>query len=1039
MIKAVFTFLLLLYVSPTTAYEPYLIATFDMEYVRGEVIFTEPRDGDGVAMVFKLNSTDGMQDKYTWEFHRYLTDYREVDKCSERYIGERFTSETGTVTLGNEEQSTARTVNLWGLNGILGYTLLLKPNRSGKDPACATIMFKGRHVTAYARLQNSIGGRIIFRQHKQSNYTTIYSDLFYMASGNQKRASYKWYFFQPASSIESATMCRSLKTRYQPQNRVENLPMLPVGNLPYDARDAWVEPNVWLTGTDNIIGKWIGIVDKSDEVIACSFIQEYTHKTAQVNFDGDGAYGYVRFEQDSPYDPTILHVNFNDLNDRASAYHIHVYPVPQRISLNDQCSNDEIAGHWNPFQVKKSESPPPGNGTNDQYEVGDLSGKFGKLNGRDSFSEVYWDWNLPLFEEYSIIGRSFVVHRTDGSRWFCANVNYPEDTVILMARFWYPVIGYMMLRQSKSDAMSDTSIYFELDYSDGSGPTSDHEWKIAERRSSDWNDKDSARRCSSTGNVYNPFNLRLDGQYNETCIRERGFHCAVGDTTKRLGGIQIRSGAKRQPAKKTFMTTTFLPLHGPYSVEGTSVVIFDINRQNRLACATIYRHIPYRATMPHLIDTKTQLQGRITFTQETEFDAPMINMNMNGLNKGINSWAIYSNPAVEDSHQSCSKTALSSIWNPFNIPPESLPSVGQGSPSQYPMGDMSGKFGYFEDRGDDRRKMRDYNLCLYGPASVMERAMAVSYDYKNLRGCGNFSFDHSEAERWEARIDLWGPLYGYVHMWQYVYGDGHTTETWVYIDIHSKESHMTKNHKWRIYSNPTREQQFERNDTEAYDNKHGHQMEDEWRANTAEAVQRSCSRIGKLYNPFDVNTNNGYGECDVSNQERCAVGDLSAKHDTYNLGENGFLYVDRNLPLFGEWSVYGRSFVFFSENQGEKIMSCADIYPLKQPFVEISYRKNKPFDKVELINTVAKALRTEAWHLSVEPMNLQNDCRTLKLYFLGDREYNPLFWKAKYLEALNKKNPELNPYYPDFCNSSGILTGSIVLSMVVFLLKGFFL
>lgn len=1026
-------------------HEPYLMATFDMESVRGEVIFTEPGEGNGVTMMFRLNSTDGSKDKYTWEFRRYLTDYREEDKCDDRYIGKKFSSETGTVTMGAYEHVTARTIHLWGLNGIVGYTLLLNPTQSSKKPACATIMFRGRHVTAYARLQNSIGGRIIFRQYEQTEYTTIYSDLYYMAPGTQQRSSYHWYIFHPTTETDASEMCRSLKTRYKPRSRVEKLPMLPVGQNPYDQREAWVEQNVWVTGTDNIIGKWVGIVDENEEVIACSFIQEYRHKTAHVYFEGDGSWGSIRFEQDSPYDPTVLYVNFENLRDQASGYHVHKYPVSQRITANEvECSNSELSGHWNPFDIPLNSSPAPGTGTNDQYEVGDLSGKFGTLNGRDTFAETYWDWNLPLFEEYSIIGRSFVVHRTDGSRWFCSNVNYPEDTVILMAKFWYPVFGFAMFRQSTKDPMSDTTIYFELDYSDGTGPTMDHEWKIGERTATDWNDKDGAHRCSSTGNVYNPFNLALDGQYMDSCRKERGFHCAVGDITKRVGGIQIRSGFKKRPAKKTFITTTFLPLFGPYSIEGRSLVIFDNIRQNRLACATIYRHWPYKAVMRQMYHTTTSMQGSVTFEQQTQFDPAVVRLDMLGLNKKVNTWAIYFNPAVENSHSSCSKVALGYMWNPFRVPIQNLPSPGQGTHSQYPMGDMSGKFGYFGDRGHEKKTMRDYNLALYGPSSVMERAMAVSNDYSEIKGCGNMSFLQPEAERWEARVNFWGYVHGYVHMWQYVYPDGHTTETWVYIDVNNNEGRMSRNHDWRIHRDPVWEEQFadrtpdSNNGNVSDEGEHKEHIEEERRVSMEEGVQRACSRVGEVYNPFDVNTNNGYAECEIHNQPRCAVGDMSSKHGTYNVGDNGYLYVDRNLPLFGEWSIYGRAMVFYSENHGQQKMSCADVVPINQPYVILSYWRTKKFDKVDLMNKVAKALQTEAWHFAIEQMPIHGECRVLKFYFLGDDEYNPVKWKTKFEQYLSERDEKKGNFYPDNCDSAGFLTSSIVLTACLLLFQRLF-
>lgn len=77
------------------------------------------------------------------------------------------------------------------------------------------------------------------------------------------------------------------------------------------------------------------------------------------------------------------------------------------------CEGTSLYGHWNPLNVNPNNAPPPGTGTSDQYEMGDLSGKFGTLDGRRKYSIAYNDTFLPLFGPRSIIGRSIVVHKKE--------------------------------------------------------------------------------------------------------------------------------------------------------------------------------------------------------------------------------------------------------------------------------------------------------------------------------------------------------------------------------------------------------------------------------------------------------------------------------------------------------------------------------------------------------------------------------------------------------------------------------------------------
>lgn len=60
----------------------------------------------------------------------------------------------------------------------------------------------------------------------------------------------------------------------------------------------------------------------------------------------------------------------------------------------------------------------------DKYELGDLSGKFGNLQGISSLDKQIFDVQLALFGRHSILNRALVIHRNDasGSRWICANV-----------------------------------------------------------------------------------------------------------------------------------------------------------------------------------------------------------------------------------------------------------------------------------------------------------------------------------------------------------------------------------------------------------------------------------------------------------------------------------------------------------------------------------------------------------------------------------------------------------------------------------------
>lgn len=68
------------------------------------------------------------------------------------------------------------------------------------------------------------------------------------------------------------------------------------------------------------------------------------------------------------------------------------------------CEDSSLYGHWNPREVDTKKSPLPGNGTSDQYELGDLSGKFGTLDNVEEYTKASNDTNLPLYGYETVLG-----------------------------------------------------------------------------------------------------------------------------------------------------------------------------------------------------------------------------------------------------------------------------------------------------------------------------------------------------------------------------------------------------------------------------------------------------------------------------------------------------------------------------------------------------------------------------------------------------------------------------------------------------------
>ena len=100
-------------------------------------------------------------------------------------------------------------------------------------------------------------------------------------------------------------------------------------------------------------------------------------------------------------------------------FHVH----DNHMFVHEECS--ATGGHYNPYGVTNG-----GETTHDHFEIGDLSGKHGKMNELSSDAEPHrtvptvvtvekYDYNLPVWGKHSVAGRSIVYHDdADNSRTY---------------------------------------------------------------------------------------------------------------------------------------------------------------------------------------------------------------------------------------------------------------------------------------------------------------------------------------------------------------------------------------------------------------------------------------------------------------------------------------------------------------------------------------------------------------------------------------------------------------------------------------------
>ncbi|XP_030370724.1 uncharacterized protein LOC115621265 [Scaptodrosophila lebanonensis] len=373
------------------------------------------------------------------------------------------------------------------------------------------------------------------------------------------------------------------------------------------SRRMFIDSNLPLSGRHSVLGKSLVIYDDfgpkaRGERLACSsLIGHYRRKVVAKDWYANGdaltVSGKVEITQQSEYDMSNVEVQLKGLQDN-SGYHVHMTPVEANLAF--PCEETTLYGHWNPLEINPKSSPPPKQGTSDQYEMGDLSGKFGVLNGLMQYEDSYNDTNLPLFGYNSIIGRSVVIHKKErNARWACSTLERgysPNEARELraIASFHHPTgyaYGYVKMTQlvHNDGSQSETVIEVKLRHpgKNDRNSTRNHNWQIfVNPVGVDAAVKPTSTRCVAGGYVWNPFYTQLADPlnldlYEQECGPDNPLRCYVGDVGARLGTIDL--GGERM-----VFTDSNFPLESPVGAIGRSIVIFGPEHSHeRFACANI--------------------------------------------------------------------------------------------------------------------------------------------------------------------------------------------------------------------------------------------------------------------------------------------------------------------------------------------------------------------------------------------------------------------------------------------------------------------
>lgn len=385
-------------------------------------------------------------------------------------------------------------LSLYGVHSIIGRSVVVHVS-NGNRLVCANIGYPDTSSAPllsggllHSSFRSNFAGDIFFRQHTpDSSTSSVYTNLWRVV-GEDNSSDHNWHVHQKWLGADRED-CSVAGSHYNPRNvnvsepdystlcGSENLTQqmnCEIGDLsnkgePFDVENRRIQQFYTDTDLPLLLSAEMYSIDNRSVVIhapnrtspriACANLTQFQPLEAISVFNGNGVSGSIRFYQRSPYDPTRVTVNLRGLGRMADGYHVHEYPTgPEMLGSPARCDATYTGGHWNPTNVTN-----PGS-TSDEFEIGDLSGKFGGLAGLDELSAVYTDPNVPLFGPFAVIGRSIVIHRPDGSRWLCSDVRQTRRVLQVVTTFVTSSFsGNLTFTQPADDPYAETTIVVTID------------------------------------------------------------------------------------------------------------------------------------------------------------------------------------------------------------------------------------------------------------------------------------------------------------------------------------------------------------------------------------------------------------------------------------------------------------------------------------------------------------------------------------------------------------------------------------------------
>lgn len=182
------------------------------------------------------------------------------------------------------------------------------------------------------------------------------------------------------------------------------------------SREVFTDATVVLVGAQNIMGRTLGIVHEN-RVAACARITQVAKRVVQANIENS----VVIIQQASPLVPAEIKTDFRQAPSSWVEFRVTSQHLDTDVPDEPLCGDEIVGSIYNPTKPRLCVSQAGRPCTQDAYAVGDLSGKFGFVQGLRS-RQALTDHTLSLFGPSSIVFRTLVITRLSDLSSLCATL-----------------------------------------------------------------------------------------------------------------------------------------------------------------------------------------------------------------------------------------------------------------------------------------------------------------------------------------------------------------------------------------------------------------------------------------------------------------------------------------------------------------------------------------------------------------------------------------------------------------------------------------